>query len=306
MEKRGHGEAETLHEIDAESGYMLLAVVVLCALVLIALAVAAPMVAKDLQRDKEVESQHRAEQYERAIRLYYRKTKSYPPSIEALKNTNNVRFLRQEYVDPLTGKADWRLIKQGQQQTKTRVFFGQELTGLSGGLGSAAGLQSPGQNGSAGSTSTSTISAGGLAGGFNGASITSTTGGTPGTTGTNGTAGSTSAFGDGTGGIIVGVGTAKTGDSITQPNQQTTYETWEFWYDPNIEQLYQKGQQGLLGGASSTAASSFGSDAGTGKSNAPGGGTNSLFGNPGGGTTPLGGAPTPAPGSGTPPSPGGP
>jgi hypothetical protein len=235
-------------------------------------------------------------QYERAIRLYYRKTKSYPPSIEALKNTNNVRFLRQEYVDPLTGKADWKLIKQGQQQTKTRVFFGQELTGLSGGLGSAAGLQSPGQNGSAASTSTSTISAGGLAGGFNGASITSTTGGTPGTTGGSGT----SAFGDGTGGIIVGVGTAKTGDSITQPNQQTTYETWEFWYDPNIEQLYQKGQQGLLGGASSTAASSFGSDAGTGKSNAPGGGTNSLF-----GPTTTGGSTTPAPG-GTTPGPGGP
>jgi len=290
------GEAETLHEIDAESGYMLLAVVVLCALVLIALAVAAPMVAKDLQRDKEVESQHRAMQYERAIRLYYRKTKSYPPSIEALKNTNNVRFLRQEYVDPLTGKADWKLIKQGQQQTKTRVFFGQELTGLSGGLGSAAGLQSPGQNGSAGSTSTSTISAGGLAGGFNGASITSTTGGTPGTTGGSGT----SAFGDGTGGIIVGVGTAKTGDSITQPNQQTTYETWEFWYDPNIEQLYQKGQQGLLGGASSTAASSFGSDAGTGKSNNGGNTPSSLF-----GPTTTGGSTTPAPG-GTTPGPGGP
>jgi type II secretory pathway pseudopilin PulG len=298
MDKRGQGEGETLRGIDGESGYMLLAVVVLCALVLIALAVAAPMVARDLRRDKEVESQHRAMQYERAIRLYYRKTKSYPPSIEALKNTNNIRYLRQEYVDPLTGKADWKLIKQGQQQTKTRVFFGQELTGLSAGLGSAAGMQS-GQNGSAASTSTSTISAGGLAGGFNGASITSTTGATPGTNGTTGGSG-TSSFGDGTGGIIVGVGTAKTGESITQPNQQTTYETWEFWYDPNIEQLYQKGQQGLLGGASSTAASSFGSDAGTGKSNSSTGGTNSLFGPTTGGST------TPVPGSGTTPNPGGP
>jgi type II secretory pathway pseudopilin PulG len=296
MDKRVQGEAETLHGIDGESGYMLLAVVIMCALVLIALAVAAPMVAKDLRRDKEVESQHRAAQYDRAIRLYYRRTKSYPPSIEALKNTNNVRYLRQEYVDPLTGKADWKLIKQGQQQTKTRVFFGQELTGLSGGLGSAAGLQSPG-NSTTGTSLTSGCNS------TNSAfcqqpSTTSTSGSTGGTTG------GTSSFGDGTGGIIVGVGTAKTGDSITQPNQQTTYETWEFWYDPNIEQLYQKGQQGLLGGASSTAASSFGSDAGTGKSNSSGG-SNSLFGGPSstfGGTTPTPGSTS----TGTTPSPGGP
>ena len=52
---------------------MLLAVIVMVALVLIALAVAAPVVARDLRRDKEVESMHRAEQYVRAIRLYQRK-----------------------------------------------------------------------------------------------------------------------------------------------------------------------------------------------------------------------------------------
>ena len=39
--------------------------------------------------------------------------------------------------------------------------------------------------------------------------------------------------------MIVGVGTAKSGTSITQPNAQTTYEAWEFWYDPRIEMLKQ-------------------------------------------------------------------
>jgi type II secretory pathway pseudopilin PulG len=108
---------------DAEAGYLLLAAVVMVALLLIALSVAAPVVARELRRDKELESQHRAEQYVRAIQLYYRKNKSYPPSIKALENTNNVRYLRQEYVDPLTGKSDWKLIHQGQQKTTIKGFF---------------------------------------------------------------------------------------------------------------------------------------------------------------------------------------
>ena len=32
----------------------------------------------------------------------------------------------------------------------------------------------------------------------------------------------------------------KEGDSITVLNEQTTYNTWEFIYDPRIEQLYAK------------------------------------------------------------------
>src|ERR1700684_2777891 len=124
-----------------EDGYMLVAVVVMVALVLIALSVAAPVIAKDLRRQKEIESQHRAQQYVRAIRLYYRKFHNYPASIDALKQTNNVRFLRQEYVDPLTGKSDWKLIHLGEQKTTVKGFFGQELGGIAaGGLGSAAGM----------------------------------------------------------------------------------------------------------------------------------------------------------------------
>jgi type II secretory pathway pseudopilin PulG len=246
---------------DSEAGYMLLAVVVMVALVLIALAVAAPVVARDLRRDKEVESQHRAEQYVRAIQLYYRKNKSYPPSIKALENTNNVRYLRQEYVDPLTGKSDWRLIHQGQQKTTIKGFFGEELAGLTANLGSAAGMNTGfgGQSGVAtgGGSSTTTIGATSpLASGFGGASFSTGASGSTGATGSTGSSGG-DIFGDGEGGPIVGVGTSRSGDSITEPNQQTSYDTWEFWYDPRIE-LLKQGVSITGGGMSSTDSGSFG------------------------------------------------
>jgi type II secretory pathway pseudopilin PulG len=239
---------------NPEAGYMLLAVVVMVALVLIALAVAEPVVARDLRRDKEVESEHRAQQYVRAIQLYYRKNKSYPPSIKALGNTNNIRYLRQEYVDPLTGKADWRLIHQGQQKTTIKGFFGQELAGMTANLGSAQGMNSGIGTPVGGTSSTSTIGATStLASGFSGASITT---GTTGSTGASGSSGGI--FGDGAGGgPIVGVGTSRSGESILEPNQQTSYETWEFWYDPRIE-LLKQGVSITGGGLSSTSASSFG------------------------------------------------
>jgi type II secretory pathway pseudopilin PulG len=275
---------QTGAETDCEAGFMLIAVVVMVALVLIALAVAAPVVAKDLRRDKEVESQHRMKEYVRAIQLYQRKFPGqYPASIKVLEKTNNIRFLRRQWDDPLTGKPDWKLIKQGQQQTKIHVFFGEELAGLAASLGSAAGLASgPTGTGAAGTNQNNCISAGGLAGGFNGACQTSTTGGT-GSTGTSGSTGSTgSAFGDGTGGVIVGVGTARTGESITHPNDQATYEQWEFWYDPRIELL--KKQVNIMGGGvSSTDASNFGQGI-NGQPNGPSGATN--------GTGPTGTGPT--------------
>jgi type II secretory pathway pseudopilin PulG len=251
---------DELPQTAGEAGFMLLTVVVMVALVLIALAVAAPVVARQLQRDREVESIHRANEYVRAIQLYQRKfPNQYPPSIKALEGTNNLRFLRHQYVDPLTGKADWRLIHQGEQKTKIHVFFGQELAGLSAGLGAAAGLQSGGTAGTAGTSSTSTIGATSpLASGFSGASLTTGTSGSTGTTGTSGATGSTGGmFGDGSGGVIVGVGPAKSGDSISQPNGQTTYDTWEFWYDPRIE-LLKKSVSVTGGGISSGSASGFG------------------------------------------------
>jgi type II secretory pathway pseudopilin PulG len=241
---------------DREEGFLLLAVVIMVALVLIALAVAAPVVARDLRRDKEIESQHRMEQYVRAIQLYQRKfPNQYPASIKALEGTNNIRYLRKQYVDPLTGKADYKLIHQGEQKTTIKVFFGEELAGLAANLGTAAGLAS--SPGAGGGSSTSTIGAtSALASGFSGASVTTGASGSTGSTGASGASGS-GMFGDSSGGVIVGVGTSRSGESVSEPNGQTTYESWEFWYDPRIEQL-KKAVSITGGGVSSQSASSFG------------------------------------------------
>jgi type II secretory pathway pseudopilin PulG len=261
---------------QGEDGYMLLAVVVMVALVLLALSVAAPVVARDLRREKELESERRARQYVRAIELYQRKFKNqYPPSIKALEGTNNIRYLRQQYVDPLTGEANWRLIHQGEQKTKIHIL-GKELDELVLGLSAAptvAGATSIG--GTAATPSTTVGNTTGLAAGFSGATIGGSAG-TPGST----TAGSTSASSsstsaDATLGVIVGVGPSRSGPSILTPEQQTDYSAWEFWWDPRIALLKASsiptggGVGG--GGVNSTNASSFGKDAVSGQSNSSSG-----------------------------------
>jgi len=300
---------------------MLLAVIVMVALVLLALAVATPVVARDLRRDKEVESVHRAEQYVRAIRLYQKdgcKCTSYPPSMDALEKGTTMRFLRQKYVDPLTGKSDWRLIHQ--PKTTIKIPFGQELSGLAGGnLGSAAGMSSgvgtPVGGGSsiggatpalgAGFSDSSSSGSGSSSGGssfgsssgsggssFGSSSSSSGTGtgsssGTPGSS--SGSSSDTGMFGDSSGGVIYGVGSSRSGTSILNPNQQTTYETWEFWYDPRIEKLYAMAQPMGGGGIGSQAATSTG---GMGSQSASSFGQNATSGQPNSGGSSSGTTPT--------------
>lgn len=273
---------------NPEAGFMLVFVILLAALMLIALAAAAPVVAKDLRRDKEVESAHRANEYVRAIRLYYRKFKTYPPSIEALENTNNVRFLRKQYVDPLTGKADWRIIHVGENKTTVKGFFGQPLgglntTGAAGGFGSTS-TSGSGFGGTTSGSTSSTVSGGSaLSAGFQGATIGGSTtspsavgtSNSPGSSPNGGTSNSTtSSSSSSSGGVgqVMGVGTAGTGDSILDPNEQTTYETWEFLYDPRIELLYQQGNTGAGGTMNSQPISNMGSSPG--QSNTQGGSNN--------------------------------
>ena len=269
---------------EREEGFLLIAMIVAIFLILLALSVAAPRMAMELKREKELETAHRANQYVRGIRMYYKKFQSYPGSMETLKKSNNIRFLRQEYLDPLTGKADWKVIHVGQNKTKVKGFFGEDLPGLAAGLGSAAGLAS---SGSAGSTfgSTSTLGSGSSSptSSFGSASSTSpanTTGSatttsagssissTDPSTSSNGivsgrSGGSNSSFGsdsslNGTGGAFMGVSVPTTGEAILAVNEQTSYQDWEFLYDPRIEQMYAKANL-LGGGVSSGSATGLGS-----------------------------------------------
>lgn len=149
----------------SEDGYMLLVAIFLLALLVLSLSAAAPRIAKSIQRDREVETMHRGKQYARAIQLYYRKFHAYPPSVDALVNTDNIRFLRKKYIDPMTGKADWKPIMFGQNKTPLAMgFFGQPLGGLAG--QPIAGTGPSGTGGMPGNTGFGSNTGGGIGSSF--------------------------------------------------------------------------------------------------------------------------------------------
>jgi type II secretory pathway pseudopilin PulG len=137
----------------SEDGYILLGVLILLFIFVILMSVALPRIAASIQRDREVETMERGKQYIRAIQLYYRKFNAYPPSIDALVKTNEIRFLRKRYKDPMTGKEDWKPIAFCQNKAPIAMgFFGQPL-GAASGCGVLAGTGPQGGNGLNGSNS---------------------------------------------------------------------------------------------------------------------------------------------------------
>ena len=113
--------------LQQQDGFLLLGVLVMLVLILLALAIAAPKVAESIRRDKETETMHRGLQYARAIQVYYNKYNRYPTSIDQLVKTDNQRFLRKRYLDPMTGKDDRRIIHYGEQRAPTMGLFGQAV-----------------------------------------------------------------------------------------------------------------------------------------------------------------------------------
>jgi type II secretory pathway pseudopilin PulG len=94
----------------AESGFALLLVFLMAAMIAITLYSQIPRVAFQSQRQKEQLLIERGEQYQRAIQLFVRANNRYPSKIEDLENFNNHRYLRHRFKDPMTGKEEWRLI----------------------------------------------------------------------------------------------------------------------------------------------------------------------------------------------------
>lgn len=93
-----------------EAGFAMLVVFLLAAFIGIALYNELPRVVMESQRDREELLIDRGTQYKRAIQVFYRKFSRYPTDLDALDNTNNIRFLRRRYKDPMTGEDEWRLI----------------------------------------------------------------------------------------------------------------------------------------------------------------------------------------------------
>lgn len=287
---------------------MLVVVIFMLAILMLALTVAAPVVKRDIQRDRELETMQRGKQYVRAVKLYYKRFGAYPPSVDALVNTDEIRFLRKKYVDPTTGKDEWKVIHFGQQKTVTMGFFGQPLGissapvagggpvggigGLGGqtGIGTAVGGLNPatGSDGTTGSTdsnagSTGTSSATGANDGAantsNGTTDPNAPGGSSGTNPATGLTGQT--FG---GGPIIGFSPNSPKQSILVYKKKNHYNEWEFIYDPVADQMMMQGG-GNIG--------AIGQPAGSGSGASPIGGGSPGFGSQSGGSNPVGAAPMP-------------
>ena len=96
-----------------DAGYALLVVLFMAAMVLIALAIAAPRLIHEGQREKEEELIFRGEQWKHAIGLYYKKFGRYPMKVDDLLRTNDRGYLRREFRDPMTKDGKWRFVGLG-------------------------------------------------------------------------------------------------------------------------------------------------------------------------------------------------
>ncbi len=267
---------------SAESGYVLLAVLLAMTLILIAMSIEAPRIAQQIKRQKEEELVHRGKDYATAVKRFVHKNGGrFPISIEQLEDTNHVRFLRKRYKDPMTGESDWRMVHLGEAQ----VTIPAPNPGLNG------STQNPGLGGGSTSGGTGTQTSGNQTGGQN---QTQQTGGTGSLT--------TSGIGNGQstgGGPIIGVASVNKGKSIKEFNDKDHYNDWLFVYDLRLEQ---SGGTGVAVGAPTIpgatnannpgGASNGGNPSGaTGSQNPPNNGQ--LGGQPPPGTPPPAPAPTP-------------
>jgi type II secretory pathway pseudopilin PulG len=258
----------------SEEGYLLLSVMFIMALLVLWLAVAVPKMTKSIQRDRDQETKERGKQYIRAIQVYYRKFGAYPPSEDALVKTNEIRFLRKKYVDPTTGKSDWKPILFGQNKVPTAMgFFGQPLStgstmagiGPSGGnpmagsspMGGGGLNQGPGNgfgspaNGVLGSPQS------GVGGGLSGAGVgTTSNGGATGSTDNSSGSNSNGSSSSGTGltgqtfggGGIIGFSPASPKQSLLIYKTKDHYNEWEFTYDPVMDmKMMSGGNAGAIG-----------------------------------------------------------
>src|SRR5438309_3471701 len=112
-----------------------------------------------VKRDREEELIHRGVQYSRAVRRYFKKFRRYPNRIEELESTNNIRFLRQRYKDPITGK-DFKPLHMTDVQMSFGPGVGPGVGAAASGQGNGTGLQSSGLGPSGDANGTAPIARG--------------------------------------------------------------------------------------------------------------------------------------------------
>jgi type II secretory pathway pseudopilin PulG len=234
-----------------EQGYVLMVILLMMALLLVALVAIAPRMATEIRREREEETIRRGKQYATAVKRYFKKFGRYPTSIEQLENTNNMRFLRKRYKDPMTGQ-DFRILHFGEQKSVPKGLFGAAIGSsgagaLGGGIGGGmAGGGLPGAivgNALGGGTGAGPATPGSPAGtgqnqgdqgsqpGVSADSISRPLGGSGPTSG---------------GGPMIGVAGTKNQASLKSWNDKTNYKDWEFYYDPRFD-VQGAGAQGIQG-----------------------------------------------------------
>jgi type II secretory pathway pseudopilin PulG len=224
----------------AQGGYILLILMLFLALLAIAATALAPTLAFQARRDREEELIHRGVQYPRAIRSYVKKFGRYPTRLEDLESTNNRRFLRKRYKDPITGK-DFKLLHLGEVKMT-----------LAPGMPGATGINPAGMN-PAGMNAAG-INAAGIAAGLAaaGQATQGISQAEPSTSGTTKPASqkpgdddsdadpdapqnpgfSGPVFG---GGPIVGVASTSKDKTIREFRDLKRYDKWQFIYDPSTD-----------------------------------------------------------------------
>jgi type II secretory pathway pseudopilin PulG len=235
-------------------GYILITLMLFLTLLAIAAVAALPEIALQIKRDREEEMTHRAVGYSRAIRKYYKKFGRYPARLEDLENTNNLRFLRKRYTDPMNNNKEFKLLRQGDPALLT-MGIGQ---GVGPGLAQAPGQgQAPGANSPFVGVPGGGIRPAGPAD-ANAPQVTGLPGqqttGTPGATGddsgnadtpvdakTAASSSSTSASSPGLGtqlfggGPILGVASLSKQKTVREFCNKSHYNDWPFIYDPSTD-----------------------------------------------------------------------
>ena len=301
----------------------MLSLLLMVALLVVAAAAVLPSISFEIRRDREQELIHRGVQYSRAIRSYYKKFGRYPTRIEELESSNNLRFLRKRYKDPITGQ-DFKLLHFGE----VKMAFNAPLAGASnlngtasinnpagfgsqpqpGGVpaggsfggppaGFAAAAKPPSEPDSAattdpnqtpGSNPSSSSPASSSPASSSPASSSPASTDQPGTTSSDKLSSQT--FG---GGPVVGVVSASKKDSIREFNHKKKYDEWQFIYDPGTD------RGGLLSTPNQPPLQGFGNQNAAGQLQQQGNPNGNPFGSPGG----LNSNPPNPGGLGTPPPP---
>jgi type II secretory pathway pseudopilin PulG len=217
---------------------ILLMLLIALTLIIIAMAVAAPKLAQQIKRDREVEMIHRGAQYARAVKKYYKKFGRYPASIEQLENTNNMRFLRKAYTDPMSKDGKWRPVRFGEVQ----LGLPGRGPGLLGGTGGVL-PQVIGGVLNQGATGPATQPAAGRQQPDSGADTTSSS--NSGTQTSSSGLGQPSSFGQPSalgqpgqtfgGGAILGVASTSKATGFHEYNEKSKYDQWLFIYDPTMD-----------------------------------------------------------------------